>query len=455
MASVNVLMAVGNTDQLSLEEEFADVIFNYQYSIIDAMTELQENPTTYQYILISCQSFIVTDGANDDEVMEILATVLQKCSYVRLVFLDIDEKYKELFAIKLQNVRHKGYCSVKGQLKYRNFIAATRQLISGGPETKTKQPSIEEEPEKKKQKKESIFSKAKKKYEELPKKEPKPKPIKQPKPAPEPKPETEPKPKPKKRDEIDSADVDRLKGSTILFTSPCRKVGTTSVAIAVSEALGYKGANVCYVQMTKRLNTCMLYMDESKKLEGTSSNPFSYAASYRDIESFTGAYNNTHYLANELYTPLSMSEYKKVLMAISRSFDTVVFDIDFEIIAEHEELLAMFDIKNIVLTNNVDTIAVMSKCYQELRDDDDLSILYSSMMRSFNFVLSRLTENISVDGTKIKSDNIISAIVDTDDDFADIEFLPILGEVPECSIMQTPFNPAVCEVITKVVKGLE
>ena len=88
MSENNILVASGLIDNIDLSADYTDVEFKVVESIIDAMEEMNNNPTKYQYILISCQSFLTTKGANDEDIMETLASVLSRVSYSKFVFIE-------------------------------------------------------------------------------------------------------------------------------------------------------------------------------------------------------------------------------------------------------------------------------------------------------------------------------------------------------------------------------
>lgn len=481
-----MLIATGLVDvQMNFDVDFPDVKFTTVTTVIEAMTELESNKDTYDYILISATSFVVTDGLSYEETMETLANVLKSCTYIRFALLDVGEALTPFYNKYMMEVPKKGLKNITTPtLRLRNYTTMIKIMLRELNQKPITQEVVEEpvkETPKKAKKDILAFIKPKKELKYKPKAIPEPeqKVIQEPEPEtiPEPEQESEPEqivvnveevikakevePTKEKKRKIDKSGIkDKFLKSSILFTSPCSKVGTTTTAIITARALASCGGTVCYVQITDSMFTCNLYIKSKDILQADVDSPFNLkSVDSVDIGDLVSVYQDVHMITNSLYDRVEdgFSSVTRLVSRINKSFDTVVYDISFNVLKRLPALVAMFKYKNLVLTNSVDCLVELVDEFDELyqSNGDNYLILANELLSNSGIVVSRYEERVDLQGLAITKDNIISCLVDLDERLTELEFASMLGCVVEDSLRySTPFELSSAQYAFKILENM-
>lgn len=467
----NMLIATGYTEDAQFEEKFPDIQFTVVQEIYKALEELKENPTKYNYIMISASSFAVSGGMNIDDTMQALAEVLQTCTYDRFLLLDVKKQLEVPFNKYMMEVRKRIKVNCDGTLRLRTYYTAIKQLLETTNQAKSKQ---EEQPP-----------------------QPQPKPEKQPKSAPEPKPKKEKKPlfqrkekppkisdafdKIKKSKEKPSEPIqeqtvpstppppvqqppkpkqrkfsyDKFKRNSLLFTSPSSKTGTTMVSMGTAHLLASKGLNVCYIQVTDKLFTCNTFITENEMIRGEIEDPFT--GILPNLVAGVSVYKNMHIITNTLYQTesISQSHINNIVAKSCQSFDTVVLDIDFDIMCQYPHILNMFKYYVMVLTNTVNCVTECAYNLSQLYETEAMSVALALTTLS-NVVINNVSDYYDAEGKPLSQEDVMSQIVDIDDQLDNVEFLNIAGYIAHNSkAYNNPFTKAFQESLQPIIEELK
>lgn len=449
-----MLIATGLIDETNFSQEFPDVEFTEVMSIMEAMSALEENKSTYDYIMISASSFVVTSGLNYDEVMETLGGLLRECKYERFLLMDIQDELKIQFNKYLTDVPRRGRFNLNTPPRLRNFNTLIKKMMidvqQSAPveieEVKVKEKPKEKQklfdlkmptrkiPDKKVQAEEPIVINIEEIKKEVVEKDE----------------EVEIIPEPDKKiiKEV-KFDSTAFKRSYMLFTSPYRKAGTTTIALLVARNLAKYDMTVCYVQLTERLFTSNIYIDNNRQLDSKVSSPMRNIGKDTELDKLVSVYEDVHFVINSLYDKEKYTEQQisKFISQANRAFDVVIYDIDFELMEKMPSVLNMFTDEVVVLNNNLDCCVEIADKYGELEKNN--VYMYNDMITSVNFVINRCSNSKS-----IEKDGVIAKIVDIDEDLADIEFLKVLGVVEEGNLANNPLDKKNSECVQQILANM-
>lgn len=500
----NMLIATGIMDTgIDLSKDVSGVNIKQCNYLIEALEALEANKNMYDYIFISSVSFSITGGVTEDDALATLATVLSHCQYQKFLFLDCKHMLEIKFNQSMIGVSNKCYYSVETPIRLRHYTTLIKSMLNNS-ETLGSQASEPEsvQPKKKvvkpakapvkkpsllnfisdKKDELSIKSAIKKKtksstvetvpngeelpppaddVENLPAYEPVQEEPTQQQQVFEPVAEVEVEPETQIPQVVQQPiDARRFMHTSVMFTNTNPKDGCTSVALMFTQALRNEGLNVCYVQLTKKLSTCRIYLASDRTLPAEYSNPFEFINRERfNLTDSVSVFNESiHFIANDIdiVSVHNERQLSRFIMSANTKFDTVIYDVDFELLKEFPSIVSLFTFKNIVVSNSCDSLLALQYQYVNCYSDDSTVALYSTMLRNSNFVISKIVTSNTESINYIEPDQVISTLVesigpdsDTDDsgpdtfseDISELEFLPVVAYIPfKSDIMYNLFS---------------